>query len=337
MPDLRLHDLLLYEPMWHRLDRRLRRFDDSSDPVLYHPDGRLTRAESLVAPQPGLVRAVWAGPEIYIAGLIHRFLDLAVTLKPHWLQAGSAGVDYPAFAQLNAAGVLLTTNEAMLPGIGDYVLANVLDHYQGGPARRAIQARKKWQPQPFRELSGTRWLIVGYGGIGREVATRARAFRAHVTGMRRSGGSDPTADKIITPEELSAELQEADVVILSLPLTGTTRHFANDAFFTAMKPGAVLVNVARGGLVDEAALLEALDRGQIGHAILDVVSQEPLPAKSPLWSHPKVVITCHIAGFGDGLIPGSDEFFLDNLARYREGRPLRHLVDQSLFSAQTHS
>jgi phosphoglycerate dehydrogenase-like enzyme len=336
MPELRLHDLLLYETMWYRLEKRLRRDDHFGDPVLYHADGRLTRAGSSVEPKAGLVRVIWASPDVYIAGLIDPFLDLSVTIRPNWLQAGSAGVDHPGFAKLNAAGVLLTTNEAMLPGIGEYVLASVLDHYQDGPARRAIQATRIWKRRPFREVSGTHWLIVGYGGIAREIASRARAFNVHITGVRRSGGSDPTADKIITPDTLSSELGKADVVILSLPLSRATQHCANAAFFAAMKPGAVIVNVGRGGLLDEAALLLALDRGHVGHAILDVVSQEPLPADNPLWGHPKIVVTCHIAGLGDGLIPGSDELFLDNLARYREDRLLRHIVDQSLFDASAH-
>jgi phosphoglycerate dehydrogenase-like enzyme len=333
MTSLTLSDLLFFKPAWERLRERLCGMGLSGEPWLLEQDGRLTRADRPATAGRGAIRAAWASPDTYVAKQINTFLDHALSAGADWVQAGSAGVDNPRFAQLDAAGIRLTTSDAMVPSIAELVLAGVLDHYQRGPERRAVQASHRWTLLPFREIAGTRWLVIGFGAIGREIGPRARAFHAHVTGVRRSGGADDAADQIITPEALIPALGEADVVVLSVPLSDATRHTANTGFFAAMKKGAVIVNVGRGGLLDETALIASLDGGHVGHAILDVVTQEPLPADSPIWNHPKIALTCHVAGLGDGLIARSDQLFLDNLIRYREGRPLRLAVDRSLFGA----
>src|SRR5690606_16430312 len=113
-----------------------------------------------------------------------------------WLQSGTAGLDNPAFARLSARGTRLTSSDAPAASIAELVLASVLDHYQRGPERRAAQAQAVWRPLPFREIARSNWLIIGFGAIGREVGQRARAFGAHVTGIRRSGGTEPAADRI---------------------------------------------------------------------------------------------------------------------------------------------
>lgn len=333
MTSLSLDDLFFFKPTWDRLRERLHAMGLSGEPLLLDPDGQLTRADRPATAGPGAFRAAWASPDTYVAKQINAFLDHALAARAEWVQGGSAGVDNPRFAKLDAAGIRLTTSDAMVPSIAELVLAGVLDHYQRGPERRAVQASHQWTLLPFREIAGTRWLVIGFGAIGREIGPRARAFHAHVTGVRRSGGTDDAANRIITPDAMIPALGEADVVILSVPLSDATRHIADARFFAAMKPGATIVNVGRGGLLDEAALIAALDAGHVGHAILDVVAQEPLPADSPIWDHPKIALTCHVAGLGDGLIARSDQLFLDNLARYREGRPLRLAVDRSLFGA----
>ena len=330
MPAISMNDLFFYEPAWERLRDRVQCDDMSGTPLLLGRDGQLSRGGASAKAEPGTIRVAWASPDTYVDGHINAFLEHALAAKLDWLQGGSAGVDNPRFAKLNAAGVRLTTSDAMVPSIGELVMAGVLDHFQRGPERRAVQVSRKWTLLPFREIAGSRWLIVGFGAIGREVGRRARAFDSHVTGIRRSGGADPAADRMITPGEMMPALAEADVVVLCVPLTQTTHHIASTGFFAAMKQGAVIVNVGRGGLLDEAALIMALDGGKVGHAVLDVTSQEPLPSDSPIWDHPKIALTCHVAGLGDRLIERSDALFLDNLARYREDRPLRLAVDQSL-------
>jgi phosphoglycerate dehydrogenase-like enzyme len=131
------------------------------------------------------------------------------------------------------------------------------------------------------------------------------------------------------PEDLLGRLPEADVVVLSVPLTPDTEDLADGAFFAAMKPGSVLVNVGRGGLVDETALLAALDRGAPEHAVLDVFQVEPLPKESPFWDHPRVTLTAHASGNGAGAGARNDETFLENLRRWTAGEPLLYEAQAS--------
>jgi len=173
-------------------------------------------------------------------------------------------------------------------------------------------------------VTGSAWLIIGFGAIGQGVAQRVRAFGAGVTGVRRSQGAHPLADRIADMGALPELLPEADVVVLSVPLSGATRGLVDAEFLRAMKDGSVLVNVGRGGLVDEAALLAALDAGRPEHAVLDVFETEPLPADSPFWRHPRVALTAHASGITDGLTTRNDALFLDNLRLYLTGRPLLH-------------
>ena len=243
-----------------------------------------------------------------------------------WLQSGGAGFEHPMFAGLIERGVRLTNSHAQAESIAEYVLAGVLDHYQRGPVRRAAQVAGNWRRIHFREVLGTHWLIIGFGAIGQATAARARAFGARVTGVRRSPGSHPHADAIAAPDQALALAPGADVVVLSPPLTDETRNFVDARFLAAMKPGSVLVNVGRGALVDEVALLAALDRGAPGHALLDVFATEPLPADSRFWTHPRVSLTAHTSGFTDGQEQRNDELFVDNLGRYLRGEALRNEV-----------
>jgi phosphoglycerate dehydrogenase-like enzyme len=206
--------------------------------------------------------------------------------------------------------------------MADYVLWGVLDHFQRGPERRAAQGAAEWTRVRFRELDGSRWLVVGFGAIGQGVGRRARAFGAHVTGVRRNPAPHPDADVIAAEADLPRLLEGADVVVLSLPLTPQTRHVVDAAFLRRMKPRSVIVNVGRGGLVDEAALLAALDLGVPEHAVLDVFETEPLPKESPFWGHPRVTLTPHASGISEGQAARNDALFLDNLARYLAGQPL---------------
>jgi phosphoglycerate dehydrogenase-like enzyme len=156
------------------------------------------------------------------------------------------------------------------------------------------------------------------------VAQRARAFGARITGVRRNPAADPAAHAIAPPEAVAALLPESDVVVLSVPLTPGTRRMVDEAFVAAMKPRSMLVNVGRGGLVDEPALLAGLDRGVPEHALLDVFAAEPLPADSPFWDHPRVTLTPHASGISEGQAARNDGIFIENLGRYVRGEPLLH-------------
>jgi phosphoglycerate dehydrogenase-like enzyme len=145
--------------------------------------------------------------------------------------------------------------------------------------------------------------------------------------VRRNPAADPAADRIAAPGDLPSLLPEADVVVLACPLTAETRHMANRGFFAAMKSGSILVNVGRGGLVDEPALQAALDNGVPEHAVLDVFETEPLPRESPFWAHPRVTLTPHSSGMSAGNAPRNDALFLDNLQRFVSGQPLLNAAD----------
>ncbi|MCR5877996.1 NAD(P)-dependent oxidoreductase [Phenylobacterium sp. J367] len=203
----------------------------------------------------------------------------------------------------------------------------MLDHFQNGPGRRAAQAKHAWDRLPFREINGSNWLVIGFGAIGQNVAQRARAFGATVTGVRRNQAPHPAADAIAPIADLPNLLPEADVVVLSIPLTPESRHLADAGFFAAMKTASVLVNVGRGGLVDEDALLAALDAGKPEHALLDVFAVEPLPAESRFWDHPRVTLTPHSSGITTGQHTRNDALFAENLQRFVEGRDLLNLAD----------
>ena len=270
----------------------------------------------------------WATHDVFISPVARDFMvTLLKSSSLKWLQTASAGVDHPAFGQLVARGVRLTTSHGQAVGMADYVLAGVLDHFQRGPERREAQAAHDWRRIRIRELLGARWLIVGFGAVGQAVAARARSFGGHITGVRRDQSPDPLADRIVPPDQLSAHLDSADVVVLACPLTPATRHLANADFFARMKGDAVLVNVGRGGLVDEAALLAALDLGKPARAVLDVFETEPLPMDSPFWSHPRVSVTAHASGVGVGQDERNRNLFLDNLDRFFSDKPLRNEVN----------
>ena len=154
-----------------------------------------------------------------------------------------------------------------------------------------------------------------------------RPFGARIVGVRRTAGAHPLADAMGSLDEVKSLLPAADVVVLSTPLNDATRNMADAAFFAAMQPKSVLVNVGRGGLVDEPALLAALDAGAPEFAVLDVFATEPLPADSPFWDHPKVALCPHASSFGSGQAARNDAVFLENLRRRLAGEPLLYEAD----------
>jgi len=249
------------------------------------------------------------------------------------VQSSAAGFENTMFAQLVGKGARLTNNHSQAVGMSEYVLWGVLDYLQRGAQRRADQASHSWAPTPFTEISGSRWLVIGFGAIGQAVGRRARAFDAHVTGVRRTTGAQEHADAMATPDQIHDLLPSSDVVALTTPLNAQTTNLVDAAFLARMKPGSVLVNVGRGGLVDEPALLAALETDAPAHAVLDVFQTEPLPADSPFWDHPKVTLTPHSSAMGSGLAARSDALFVENLGRYLSGKPLLNEVAASEVTA----
>lgn len=256
-----------------------------------------------------------------------QFIDaLLASGALRWVQSAGAGYDTWHFQQLLAQGVRLSTAHVNNIPIAEFVMREVMDRFQRADRWRAAAAEHRWEHHEWREVYGSTWLVIGLGAIGSAVAERARALGCTVIGVRRNPAGNEPVDEIITPDRVAAALPRADVVVLTLPATEQTRDLVGDAFLAAMRPDAVLVNVARGSIVDEAALLRALDAGRPDFAVLDVVGEEPLPADSPLWSHPKVVVTPHTSSGGHGRIARGADLFAENLRRYRAGEPLLHEV-----------
>ena len=212
---------------------------------------------------------------MYSSGASRNFMIAALksdALK--WVHSGAAGFDHPVFRQLVEKGVRLTNSHGQAISIAEYVLAEVLGYLQHLQKRREEQAAHRWTRLPFREVMGGRWLVVGFGAIGQAVAERAGGFGAKITGVRRNQAAHPLAERIAPLSQAATLAAEADVVVLSPPLTAETRGLADAAFFAAMKPGSIFVNVGRGGLVDEPALLAALDKGVPEHATASAVAED---------------------------------------------------------------
>ena len=232
------------------------------------------------------------------------------------LQTFNAGLDNPIYAKISARGTRVVNSSAQGVAISEYVMAQVLSLVHPVDRQREQQSNKNWQITPFRELSRMNWLIIGYGPIGQEIAKRVKAFGATTTIIRRSPQTSEFVDKAGTMAQLGAYLPDADVIVIACSLTEDTRGFADQSFFAALKQDALLINIARGALIDDAAMIAALDNGRLAHAVLDVFHTEPLPQDNPLWSHPQVRITAHTSFAGNGVQGRWDQLFLDNLSRF---------------------
>ena len=317
--------LLIYEPSFRRVERRISDIAGSLEVLLMDEAGAITLNGAPVSPDDAQPDIGWASADVFFgpAGR-HYMIALLKSGRLNWVQSAAAGFDNPVFRQFVEKGVTLTTSHGQAVGMAEYVIAGVLDHFQRGPERRAAQAEGEWRRLPFTEVMGTAWLIIGFGAIGQGVAQRARAFGARTIGVRRDQTPHPLADSLATLDSFRAHLPLADVVVLSVPLSAATHHLVDGPFLSAMKPGSVLVNVGRGGLVDESALLAALDAGKPAHAVLDVFETEPLPPGSRFYSHPRVAMTPHHSGASNGSAARNDVLFVDNLHRYVGGQDLLH-------------
>jgi phosphoglycerate dehydrogenase-like enzyme len=262
-------------------------------------------------------------------------LELAPGLR--WIALPSAGADSALRAGLVRPGgpIVTTANGVHAVPMGEHVFGVLLMWARNWPMLLAAQHERSWPDHPrWRalrgvELDGATLGIVGLGAIGRQIAHLGRAFGMRVLGVRRSaqaGQSDPDVDALFPPEQLREMLAQADYVVIAAPSTPETQHLIGAAELAAMKPTAFLVNIARGALVDEAALIRALGEGRIGGAGLDVFEREPLPLDSPLWTMANVIISPHLAGSSPSYSRRFTDLLLDNLARYRAGEPLRNVV-----------
>jgi phosphoglycerate dehydrogenase-like enzyme len=246
----------------------------------------------------------------------------------HFLTAGREGFDAVGLP----AGVAVTYPAgAVAPTVAEHAMTLLLALVRRVPAMLQEQGKRNWSRADVSaqatSVEGKVMAIVGYGQIGRQIALRARPFGIRTIAVSRSARSDELVDESCALSELDQALARADIVVLSIALTPETRHLFDRRRLNMCKPGIVLINVARGGLVDQEALAAALVTGQVSAAALDAVDPEPLPADDPLWAAPNLMISPHFAGGGSIVsqmrLAASAA---DNLARLIKGEPLQHRV-----------
>jgi len=263
--------------------------------------------------------------------------QLRAARRLRWIHSPAAGVGNMLFPEMVAAPVQITNNRGNSSGtIAEHVIAVTLVLLRDLTLAWRRQAERTWAQnefnagRPIRPLREARLLVVGLGSIGAEVARRAGAFGAHVVGIRRrADGSRPDGvAAVATPDALHAELPLADVVVVAAPDTRETLRLIGARELALMKDDAVLVNVSRGSLVDEAALVDALDSGRLRGAALDVFEHEPLPPDSPLWGRHDVLITPHVSGFHTDHWDIVVATFAENLRRFAAGEALVNVVDK---------
>jgi D-2-hydroxyacid dehydrogenase (NADP+) len=256
--------------------------------------------------------------------------------KLKWIHSTAAGVAQLMYPELRDSGIVVTNPSGVFsPPMAEHTMGLLLALARNFPDSTRHQDRSHWgqqdiwdKPQHLTELSGQVLLIVGFGSIGRELAKRARAFDMRVWGVTRSGQGDTThAEKIVPVSQLEEALPHADYIVIAAPQTSETRHLIGAAQIARMKPGARLINVGRGSLLDESALIHALESGALGGAALDVASVEPLPTESPLWRAPNLFITPHTSAVSDRLWRRETALLMELLERWFDGREMFNQVD----------
>jgi len=249
-----------------------------------------------------------------------------------WIHWTGAGVDAVLFPELATSDVVLTNARGIFDrAMAEYVLGLVLSFAKRLPETIRFQNERRWQHRLGELIGGKRALVVGVGSIGTDIARMLKAAGLHVEGVgRRARTTHPVFDAVHANELLEDILPTADYVVIVVPLTDATREMFTAAHLKAMKPTAHLINVARGAVVDEPALIEALRTGRIAGAALDVTTEEPLPKDSPLWNMPNVIVSPHMSGDFIGYQEALASAFVENFRRYRARRPLLNVVDKTM-------
>lgn len=253
---------------------------------------------------------------------------IASAQRLEWVQSSWAGVDSLCKVGMRRDYVLTGAKDLFGPLISEYVMTYLIALERRLFSMRDHQLERRWQPLPYRRCQDIGLGIVGLGSIGQQLARSARHFGIRVTGLNRSGRPCEDVEKVYTVDKLASFLEEPDYVVLTLPDTPQTKHFINADVLKMMKPSAVLMNVGRGSIINEADLIGALRGGIIGGAVLDVFASEPLALDNPLWQLPNVYITPHNAAtsFPEDIV----RLFTENYARYLQQEPLLHVIDFEL-------
>ncbi len=276
-------------------------------------------------------------PDTHIfVGSTLRAEQFAIAKKLQWVHSTSAGVTQLMYPELRESGIVVTNASGIFSvPMAEHTIGLILALARNLPDSFRQQQQALWsqqdlwdKPQHLTEVNGTLLLIVGYGSIGREVAQRAQALGMRVWGVTRSGRGDLAhAEKIFAASELNKLLPDADFVLLCAPETAETKTMIAAPQLAVMKPGARLINVGRGSLLEEAALIAALESGALGGAAIDVADTEPLPSSNPLWRAPNLLITPHTSAVSERLWHRETKLLMKLLEQWFDGRELSNRVD----------
>lgn len=263
---------------------------------------------------------------LFRAGMSHEALRVVLDQAPslQWIHTASAGFNWVLIPEVVASDVRLTrTAGALDVPIAEFVLATTLALVKRLPGFLTVQRKSTWlRDLGVERLAGKTVGIIGAGAIGSATARRFRSFDTHVLGLKRTPVQLPDFDEVLGPDGLDRLIHDSDVLVLACPLTPETEHMLNARTFERMKPTSLLINVSRGAVVVEEDLIEALSKGEIAAAALDVFDTEPLPQSSPLWGMENVIVTPHASYLGPGSEEATAEEFAENLRRFLAGEPL---------------
>lgn len=250
--------------------------------------------------------------------------------KLKWIHALSAGVESLTYPEIQSDNTLLTNSRGIhgIP-ISEHVLAMLLAFTRGLNVFIRQQANKVWKRSPVEEIHDKTIGIVGLGSIGREIAKKAKGMGMHVVASKRTMTTEIFVDKLYAPNQLDELLAVSDFVVVCLPLLEETKNLFTLKEFSAMKPSAYFINVARGPIINEKDLITALEEGLIKGAGLDVFDHEPLPDTSPLWDMKNVIITPHLAALSPNYLDRAIKLFADNLARFIQHKEMLNVIDKT--------
>jgi phosphoglycerate dehydrogenase-like enzyme len=300
--------------------------DHGGDPAFRRTPGEQARFEAMI----DRADALYGIPDLRAAEIARAVRSNPGLRWVHTMAAGGGGtIEQAALTPAELARVAFTTSAGVHGApLAEFALFGLLAGAKDLPRLQADQQARNWPERwGMGQLADRTVLILGLGGIGAETARLLKAFGARVIGTSRHGRPVDGVDELVRPDELTEVAGRVDAVVVALPGTASTERMLAAPFFAASRPGLTVVNVGRGSVIDEEALLAALDSGRVGFAALDVTEVEPLPEASPLWAHPRVLISPHTAALTDGEPRRIAELFADNATRLLDGRPLRNRVD----------
>ena len=320
------HQLLLAETTYRQMQLESRLHPDIRY-VTINDSGEIKRDGEVVDKQQLSIDMARLDLPLFSTGHVKLIIALIEEAKAFkFVQTSAAGLDNSLFKTVASKTEVFCSSDAQSASIAEFVVASVLNRWHRFDERRIRQASHEWKDNTFKQILGSTWLIVGFGNIGSTVANQIKGFGGHVIGVKRTLSPHESADQLVALKDVNAHISKADVVLLSCPLNEETRLLVDTNFLSQMKPDAVIVNIGRGYLVDEIALLSALNSGKLDYAILDVFQKEPLPLDSIFWTHDRVQVTPHSSHLGSRTEKQFERLFSENLNHYLLGKQVKNRV-----------